>query len=121
VAPVSIGFGIVLIVLGVASFLVTGSAHPTALIPAAFGVLLLVLGGLALKERVRKHAMHGAAMVAAVGFVVPVARLLTNGTTMAPAALIEHLLMATVCLVFEVLCVRSFVVARRSRASKATP
>ena len=41
----------------------------TALIPAAFGLALLLCGALALKESRKKHAMHAAAMVGLLGWV----------------------------------------------------
>ena len=43
-ATTTIGFGIVLIILGAAGFVGSGMAHPTALIPAAFGLLLVIFG-----------------------------------------------------------------------------
>ena len=128
-APVSIGFGVVLIVLGVVSFIVTAGEHypPTSLIPAGFGVVLLLLGVIALKERMRKHAMHLAAMVGLVGFLIPAVMALPklpallNGTAPRPAATVEQLIMAALCLLFVLLCVRSFIIARRNRARQAAP
>ena len=46
-AKIAIGFGVVLILLGAWGFFGTGSAHPTALIPAYFGLALVVCGVLA--------------------------------------------------------------------------
>ena len=60
-------FGMLLTLLGLAGYFLTGASSPTALIPAIFGVLLLVLGFLARSEATRKHAMHAAATVALVG------------------------------------------------------
>src|SRR5438034_230558 len=62
-------FGILLIVLGLGGFFGTGAEHGTALIPAYFGTALLILGLLALKDSLRKHAMHVAAMVGLLGVV----------------------------------------------------
>lgn len=126
-APVSIAFGVVLIALGAGLYFATGAEHPTALIPAAFGVLLLVLGLVALKDRLRKHAMHLAAMVGLLGFLggagmgLPKLPALLSGTAQRPAAVVEQLILAAVCLVFVALCVRSFIVARRNRAREAAP
>ena len=125
-APVSIGFSVVLIVLGVGFYVATGQEHPTALIPAGFGLVLLLLGVIALKERMRKHAMHLAAMVGLVGFLIPAFMglpklpALLNGTAPRPAATVEQLIMAGLCLLFVILCVRSFVVARMRRARNET-
>ena len=63
----TIVFGMLLTLLGLAGYFLTGASSSTALIPAIFGVLLLVLGFLARSEAARKHAMHAAATVALVG------------------------------------------------------
>ncbi len=123
-APVTIVFGIVLIVLGAGSYVGTGSAHPTSLIPAAFGGLLLLLGLIALKESLRKHAMHFAAMIGLLGFLggaimgVPKLPALLAGTAERPTAVIEQLALAVICLAFVALCVRSFIAARSARSKR---
>jgi len=124
VAPVSILCGVLLAVLGLVFYAVTGFAHPTALIPVPFGVLLVLLGCVALKENLRKHAMHLAAVVGLLGFLggairgLPGVPALLAGTAERPLAVVEQLLMALICVVFVGLCVRSFVVARMRRAQK---
>ena len=60
-------FGIVLIALGVASYFLTGRTSMTALIPAIFGALFVILALVARSEAARKHAMHGAVMLALIG------------------------------------------------------
>jgi hypothetical protein len=127
VAPVSIGFGVVLIALGAGFYVATGQEHPTSLIPAGFGLVLLLLGLIALKDSLRKHAMHLAAMVGLIGFVVPAVMALPklpallSGEAARPAAVVEQLIMAGLCLLFVLLCVRSFIVARRNRTRQAAP
>jgi lysylphosphatidylglycerol synthetase-like protein (DUF2156 family) len=127
VAPVTIGFGVVLVALGLGFYFATGQVSPTALIPAGFGVVLALLGVIALKERLRKHAMHLAAMVGLVGFLIPAVMglpklpALLSGEAARPAAVVEQLIMAGLCLLFVLLCVRSFIVARRNRARQAAP
>ena len=118
--PVAVGCGLVLIVLGVGFYFGTGQPSWTALIPAFFGLVLVVLGLLARQNRLRKHVMHAAAALGLVGVVIPLVRLwpaITTGEVKSQAAAIELALMAGICLLFVVLCVRSFIVARRSRAS----
>jgi hypothetical protein len=121
-------FAGVLIVLGLAVFFATGSQAPTALIPAFFGILLGVLGWLANTEDSKRRMlfMHIAVTVGLVGFIFPGARaagdLITmarGGNVLRPVAMQEELAMAAVCLVFVLLCVRSFVAARRARSQKA--
>jgi hypothetical protein len=125
VAKLTMIFAVVLIVLGVAVFFATGSHAPTALIPAYFGVLLGGLGLLANTDNSKRRMlfMHIAVTVGLIGFVFPGARaagdLLTKmrgGTVLRPIAMEEELAMAAICLVFVLLCVRSFITARRARA-----
>jgi len=57
-APITIIFGIALVGVGLFGFFGTGAEHKTALIPAFLGLPLILLGLLALKDSLRKHAMH---------------------------------------------------------------
>ena len=65
----TIALGAALIVLGVASYVLTNGVSVTALIPAAFGLLLTAAGMIARNDRLRMHAMHGAVVVALLGFL----------------------------------------------------
>jgi hypothetical protein len=118
---ITLVFGGLLIVLGVASYVLTGSQHVTALIPAAFGVVFEVLGVLAQKPNLRKHAMHAAALLALVGFAATVRGVLQaitlaqGGTVERPQAVVARAVMAILCLAFVALCVNSFIAARRNR------
>ncbi len=69
-------FGTVLVVLGAVYFVMTGSAHPTALIPAYFGVVLFVCGLLANTEDAKRRMlwMHIAVTVGLLGFLFPAIR-----------------------------------------------
>ena len=127
-AKLTIVVGFLLIVLGVAVFIATGSHAPTALIPAYFGILLGILGVLANTEDSKRRMlfMHIAVTVGLIGFVFPGWRgmgdLITQmhgQVVLRPAAMKEELAMAAICLVYVLLCVRSFISARRSRASAA--
>ena len=62
-------FGLALIALGIIGYIATDAVSVTALIPAFFGIVLMILGWVARNERYRKHAMHVAAVVGVVGFV----------------------------------------------------
>ena len=70
-AKLTIGFGVTLIVLGAWGFFGTGSAHPTALIPAYFGLALAVSGGMAKTENAKQRMlwMHVAVTVGLLGFL----------------------------------------------------
>ena len=115
-ASTTIVFGLVLTVLGFAGYFLTGTSSFTALIPAAFGLLLLVLGFIARSEAARKHAMHAAAAVALVGFLGALMSLLrTPAGVRSAVAVYSQLAMVILTGLFVVLCVRSFIAARRAR------
>ena len=91
----------------------------TALIPAYFGAAFVVLGLLALKESFLKHAMHLAAMLGVIGFLAAgwrvVGALREKGTVQGVAG-VSTVTMTALCAVFVLLCVNSFIQARRRRA-----
>jgi hypothetical protein len=117
-SSLSITCGVLLILIGVIGYVYgmsTGAASPTALIPAAFGVLIAILGAVAAaKPDLRKHVMHVAVLLALAGFLIPAIRLLMKmGSLSMTAAVVSQLAMAMVCLVFVIFAVRSFIAARR--------
>jgi uncharacterized membrane protein YidH (DUF202 family) len=121
-AKVSIWFGVLFILLGVYGFVATGSIHYTALIPCALGVLLAVFGFLAQSPdaKKRKLYMHIAVTVGLLGFL-GTAKSLFDFVQMQqgkyfpyPAAVEAKSAMAVLSLVFVLLCVRSFISARRA-------
>lgn len=121
-------FGVVLVVLGAVYYVATGSLHPTALIPAAFGFLLFVCGLLANTAEVgrRKLWMHVAVTIGLIGFLFPAVRggtALSRSTSLTPVqktAAQEEVIMAAVCAIFTALCVRSFVMARMGEVPDRT-
>jgi hypothetical protein len=115
-ASTTILFGLVLTLLGFFGYFATGTSSFTALIPAAFGLLLIMLGFIARSESARKHAMHAAAAVALVGFLGALMSLLRTPTGVRSAiALYSQVAMVLLTGLFIVLCVRSFIAARRAR------
>jgi hypothetical protein len=116
---ISINFGRLLIFLGVAAYAYGyffANPSVTALIPAIFGAILMVLGYVAnAKESLRKHLMHVAVLIGLVGFIIPVFRIVSKisefSLTFASVMLI---LMAVICLSFVILCVKSFINARKA-------
>jgi len=113
-------FGLILIVLGVASYTITGRTSLTAMIPAFFGAALVICAMIARKESARKHAMHAAVAIgligglAALGRGVPAAM---SGDATRPAVL-SQLIMGVLLLIYVALGVQSFVAARRARARR---
>ncbi len=126
-ANTTIVFGVVLIVLGVGSYFGTNMVSPTALIPAAFGLLLIVFGVLARDEKRRKMAMHIAVTVGLLGFLgmgflgtitglLKLFTMLAGGEVARPTAVVAQSIMAILMLVYVGMCVKSFIDARRRRA-----
>lgn len=123
-AKLTMAFGVVLILLGAGAFLLTGH-HPHSFIPMGFGVLLAILGVLANSEDAKKRMlfMHIAVTVGLLGFlgtipgIIGVAQMAMGHATLRPDAAKVQALMGTVCLIFVLLCVRSFVEARRARTA----
>jgi len=115
----SIICGSLLVLIGFIGYgygIMNGNASLTALIPAAFGSVLEILGFVAKSnEGMRKHLMHAAVLVALLGFIMTAGRLLMkiNELSFGPAV-ISQLSMAIVCLVFVILAVRSFIAARNN-------
>jgi len=109
--------GLVLMILGIASYWLTGRTSVTALIPAFFGVVFVVLAYVARNEAARKHAMHVAVAIALLGLLGVLARAIpaiANGQIARPAV-IAQLVTALVLAYYVYLGVQSFITARRAR------
>ncbi len=117
--PIAILFGVLLSILGVVIFGLAEVKSPTALIPTFFGVALILLGLLARIEKARMHAMHLAALVGLLGLGGGIWKGIQALTDSKPATVWGGSLgMAALCGVFLVLCIRSFIAARRARKQK---
>jgi hypothetical protein len=122
-AKLTVLFGILLILLGGAAFTLTGEKYNTSLIPSAFGVVLVVFGSLAETPVTRKRMlfMHIAVTVGLLGFlftapaIFSAFQLFKGKLFPYPAAIEEKAAMSLLMLIYVVLCVRSFISARRTR------
>jgi hypothetical protein len=127
-ALLSIAYGVVLILLGLEGYTNTiglfdvKELHSmTALIPAGFGAVLLLCGILALKASIRMHVMHVAALTGVLGTLGgfgmggPKLPSVFNGTAERPSAVKMQVTMGVICLLFVIMCVKSFIDARRRR------
>jgi hypothetical protein len=109
--------GLVLMVLGIASYVATGRTSVTALIPAFFGAVLVVLALVARNEAARRHAMHAAVAVSLIGALASLGRAVpaVMAGEISRPAVISQLALAALLLVHVVLGVQSFIAARRAR------
>jgi len=134
-AKLAMVFGVLIALVGVAGYIETHFWH--ALIPVVLGVLLVLLGLLANTDDPKRRmlSMHIAVTVGLLGFLGTIPGLIAmvgflTGTHQETASehievgmLSVHKLAAEVqsatsilCLIFVLLCVRSFIAARRARA-----
>ena len=122
-AKVTLIFALLLVLLGLAGYLGTGSQHPTALIPAWFGLALAVFGILAMNPNPgrRKLFMHINVTVGLLGFLGAGIRAIqsygharSQGIDPDMIAIGSQLTMAGLLFVYVAMCVKSFVDARRS-------
>jgi hypothetical protein len=118
-AKITLVFAALLIALGLAGYLGTGSLHPTALIPTWIGLALGVFGFLAISpnESRRKLFMHVNVTIGLLGFLgtaVEIVRSFVAAISPDPIALAAKITLAVLLLIYVILCVRSFIAARRS-------
>ena len=120
-AKLTIIIGLLLIALGLIAYFLLATAEDrsvTALIPAFFGapIFLCGLGGLK-KGTLHTITMHVAMLLAFLGFIAPLGRLIPssikNGFTL-NAATGTMIIMSVLCLYLLAAGIRSFIVARRS-------
>jgi hypothetical protein len=122
-AKLTVGFGILLIALGIFSYVATGSEHPTALIPVGIGVLFALFGVMANTEDSKRRMlwMHISVTVALLVFLgmipamVDVFRLAHGAYFPYPAAVESKAALGLFSLIYVLFCVRSFINARRNR------
>ena len=123
-AKVSLFFAVLLVALGLIGYLGTGSQHATALIPAWFGLALALFGWLSIgpSEARRKLFAHINVTIGLLGFLGGAAAAVqgylsakAKGLVPDQIALASKLTMTGLLLVYVILCVRSFIAARRAR------
>jgi hypothetical protein len=127
-AKLTIFFGVFLILVGAVAY-VDLAHHPHTLIPAIFGLALAVFGTLANTPDAKKRMlfMHIAVTVGLLGFlgtlpgIIATIRRAAGQVVLSPVrdAAIVQTVMGTICFIFVLLCVRSFIAVRRSRNSSA--
>ncbi len=124
-AKISLWLGGLLVLLGLGVFggfrLGQGQwPSPTALIPSFLGAPIVLLGLLALRPACRQHAMHLVSLLALLGVVLPLLRLLMvwfSGGAVGGMPLVSLGLTVLLSALLLGGCVKSFVDARRARAA----
>lgn len=115
-------YGFALIALGLYGYSTSEIKHITSLIPAFFGIPIVILSYLAQKESRRKHMMHAVVLLALLGVMgtfrgltlLP-ATLANEATGKLPMMVYSQSFMAILSIGFIVLAVRSFIAARGAR------
>ncbi len=123
-ARIAIVFGGLLAALGLGSFFGTEQAGwttwVTALLPAGFGLVILALGVVAIKDSWRPGAMHAAVVVGLLGFFATAYALVELATLLIERrTLLAQSAMAVLCGVFVAMSIKSFLDARRRRKHPA--
>jgi uncharacterized membrane protein (UPF0136 family) len=122
-AKLTLVLALLLVALGLIGYIGTGSMHPTALIPAWIGLALGIGGFLAISpsERRRKLFMHINVTIALLGFLGSATEAIRGyvhaksaGIEPDQIALASKITLAGLLLFYVILCVRSFIAARRS-------
>lgn len=116
-------FGLLLVLLGLAGYWESGKELSVAVAPAAFGVVLAILGSTARSgsAKVRMVVMHIAVVVGLIGFLVTVGSAwdyvqMQRGNFAGDKVPTEiGAATSLILLFFVLLCVRSFINARRTR------
>ena len=127
-AKFTAGTGLALVLLGGIMYAISESGSFTALIPAFFGLPVLLLGLLGMvKPRFRRHVMHVAVLVTLLGAIgsgmmgLPMLPTLINDPSAlerGPLATGSQIVMFVICLVHVLVSVASFVKARKRMSAR---
>lgn len=119
-AKVTLLFALLMAALGLVGYLGSGHQHPTALIPFWWGLALGIFGIMAIspKESRRKLFMHINVTIGLLGFIGGLVEGIRGYGKPTPGVYLvsaetSKLCMAGLMLIYVLLCVRSFINARR--------
>jgi len=108
-------FGLLLVAIGLGGYYFADAKQPMALIPAVLGIAMFVCGVVAAQGAMRRLAMHVAALIGMIGFVGPMVTIFNDITN--TAEVLAKGLTSALCLMFVLMCVNSFLEARRARTA----
>lgn len=107
-----------LIVVGVISYVASGTGSPTALIPAAIGLIIGILWAISrARPSIARHTMHGVALVALLGALGSLGRVipaLIGGITL-PIAFAAQVATTVLCTWLIVAAIQHFRASRRAK------
>ena len=106
-------FGLLLVAIGLGGYYFADAKQPMALIPAVLGIAMFVCGVVAAQSAMRRLAMHVAAVIGMIGFVGPMVTIFNDITN--TAEVLAKGLTSALCLMFVMMCINSFLEARRAR------
>ena len=110
--------GAILVLWGVAAYIISGQSSITAMIPSFMGAPLMILGILSEKiPDMRHHLMH-ASMVLALLMVLGGARIFADFSDMSNLAISSHIILILVGVTFMVCGIMSFRAARLAREAE---
>lgn len=117
-------FSALLIILGLVGYFTTGRISIFALIPALFGILVLICGLFALSHKFNKVFMHIAVALAFIGFcgtaigLFNVFKMLMGVPIALPQEAIAKSVMSLLSLVYVIICLRWFLNNRRKKSPR---
>ncbi|MEM6259736.1 MAG: hypothetical protein AAGI37_15780 [Planctomycetota bacterium] len=115
---ITLGLGIALALLALVFFGLTGKM--TAIIPAYFGVPIVLCGVMAFRDSLRKIAVHAALVIALLSILASLGTIPRMLSGQASALAITEIgLMVGMSATYIALGVRSFINARKERAAQA--
>ena len=110
--------GAILVLWGVAAYIISGQSSITAMIPSFMGAPLMILGLLSEKiPDMRHHLMH-ASMVMALLMVLGGARVFADFSEMSNLAISSHIILIFVGATFMICGIMSFRAARLAREAE---
>lgn len=110
--------GAILVLWGVAAYIISGQSSITAMIPSFMGAPLMILGLLSEKiPDMRHHLMH-ASMVMALLMVLGGARVFADFSDMSNLAISSHIILIFVGATFMICGIMSFRAARLVREAE---
>ena len=110
--------GAILVLWGVAAYIISGQSSITAMIPSFMGAPLMILGLLSEKiPDMRHHLMH-VSMVMALLMVLGGARVFADFSDMSNLAISSHIILIFVGVTFMICGIMSFRAARLAREAE---